>query len=136
MAVAECGIHKGLAEYHGQKSAPARGRARRTNSNTSHPIPVRVIEADTVRAISRPLASTRGRPASINSAQVRELKSQCASATEIAKAPGIGRGERLPGVGSRPVIPDPGRVIRRRSWDVRAVRPSMRSNVINPQGGR
>src|SRR5260370_41816330 len=36
------------------------GRASRTNSNTSHPIPVRVIEADSVRAISRPLASTKG----------------------------------------------------------------------------
>src|SRR5260370_42251752 len=55
MAVAECGIRENLAKYYDQKSAPRptlrSGKGGRTNSNTSHQIPARVIEADSARAV-------------------------------------------------------------------------------------
>src|SRR5260370_16984461 len=60
MAVAERGMRKNLAKYHGQKSAPRRtlrsGRGGRTNSNTSRQIPARVIDAayDTLPPTSAP----------------------------------------------------------------------------------
>src|SRR6266853_3437144 len=67
------------------------GRGSRTNSNTSRQIPARVIEADSVRAISRPLASTR--PARLDQfrAGARNEIPRRVGATEIAKALGIGR---------------------------------------------
>jgi len=94
---------------------------------------VRVIEADSVRAISRRWR-LQGPARLINTAQVREMKSQGVGATEIAKALGIGRATVYPGVGTRPMIPELAGVIERlrgmwEGWD-----QSMCSNVVSASG--
>jgi hypothetical protein len=60
--------------------------------------------AGIARAKANGVYAGKGRPSSIDAAQVREMKAQGLGATEIAKELGVGRASGLPDVGSPAVI--------------------------------